>query len=170
MSTHGMPGLDRLYVGDVANKLIRILKTPVLLLRPTERWQTRTTRFKRLLVSLDGSEAAEKILRYARVLADTFGSEIVLLSVPEADAELPKIEEYLKTVADALRERGYNARALVTGSGAVRTILEASLSEQADLIMMTTHGRGNVERHASVGSVADRVVDAANCPVFLVPA
>lgn len=36
--------------------------------------------------------------------------------------------------------------------------------------MMATHGRGNVERRASVGSVADRVVDAANCPVFLVPA
>ncbi len=170
MSTHGMPGLDRLYVGDVANKLIRILKTPVLLLRPTERWQTRTTRFKRLVVNLDGSDAAEKILPYARALADTFGSEIVLLSVPEADAEQPKIQEYLDTVADALRERGYNARALVTGSGAVRTILEVSLSEVADLIMLTTHGRGNAERRASVGSVADRVVDAANCPVFLVPA
>ena len=170
MSTHGMPGLDRLFVGDVANQLIRILTTPILLLRPTERWQTRTTRFKRLLVSLDGSEKAEKILPYTRLLADTFGSEIVLLSVPEADAEQSRIEQYLETVAKALRERGYSARALVTGSGAVRTILEVSRSENADLIMMATHGRGNVERHASVGSVADRVVDAASCPVFLVPA
>jgi nucleotide-binding universal stress UspA family protein len=170
MSTHGMPGLDRLYVGDVANKLIRILKTPVLLLRPTARWQTRTTRFKRLLVGLDGSEAAEKVLPYARALADIFGSEIILLSVPEADAEQPQIEQYLESVASALRERGDNARGLVTGSGAVRTILGVSLSEAADLIMMSTHGRGNVERRASVGSVADRVVDTANCPVFLVPA
>ncbi len=170
MSTHGKPGLDRLYAGDVANKLIRILQTPVLLLRPAERWQTRTTRFKRLLVSLDGSEAAEKILPYARALADAFGSEIVLLSVPESDAEQPKIQHYLETVGNALSERGYNARALVTGSGAVRTILEVSQSEAADLIMMATHGRGNVERRAAVGSVADRVVDAANCPVFLAPA
>ncbi len=169
MSTHGMPGLDRMYVGDVANQLIRILSKPVLLLRPTDRWQTRTTRFRRLLVSLDGSENAEQVLRYTRLLADTFGSEIILLSVPEADAELPKIELYLESVASALRERGYKARALVTGSGAVRTILEVSSFEEADLIMMATHGRGNVERHASVGSVADRVVDAANCPVFLVP-
>lgn len=169
MSTHGMPGLDRIYVGDVANQLIRILKTPVLLLRPTERWQTRTTRFKRLLITLDGSEGAEEILRYTGVLADTFGSEIIVLSVPEADAERPQIEQYVETVANALRERGYKARGLVTGSGAVRTILEVSLSEEADLIMMSTHGRGNVERRATVGSVADRVVDAANCPVFLVP-
>jgi nucleotide-binding universal stress UspA family protein len=169
MSTHGMPGLDRMYVGDVANKLIRILRTPVLLLRPTERWQTRTTQFKRLLVCLDGSEGAEKILKYARSLAETFASEIVLFSVPEADSEQTQIREYLETVATALRERGYNVRVLVTGSGAVRSILEVSLSEQADLIMLTTHGRGNVERYASIGSVADRVVDAANCPVFLVP-
>lgn len=170
MSTHGMPGLDRFYAGDVANRLIRIMKKPVLLLRPTERWQTRTTRFTRLLVSLDGSETAEKILPYARAIAGTFGSEIVLLSVPEAESEIPRLEEYIDTVCNALRERGYNARSLVTGSGAVRTILEISLSESVDLIMMATHGRGNFERRAAVGSVTDRVVDAANCPVFLAPA
>jgi nucleotide-binding universal stress UspA family protein len=60
MSTHGMPGLDRLYAGDVANKLIRILSKPLLLLRPTARWQSRTSQFKKLLVCLDGSEAAER--------------------------------------------------------------------------------------------------------------
>lgn len=169
MSTHGMPGLDRLYTGDVANKLIRILQTPLLLLRPTNRWQTRTTRFNRLLINLDGSESAELVLPYARGLADRFGGEMILLSVPESDAEEPRIREYLETVEGALRERGYNIRALVTGSGAVRTILQVSLAEAADLIILATHGRGNFERRAAVGSVADRVVDAANCPVLLIP-
>lgn len=169
MSTHGMPGLDRLYVGDVANQLIRILNTPLLLLRPTSKWQSRTSQFKKLLVCLDGSEAAERVLRYARALARTFGSEIVLLSVPENDAEYARLGTYLETVSQALRERGYQAHSLVTGSGAVRTILEVSASEKADLIMMTTHGRGRLERQASVGSVTDMVVDAANSPVFLVP-
>jgi nucleotide-binding universal stress UspA family protein len=169
MSTHGMPGLDRFYVGDVANRLIRILSTPVLLLRPTARWQTRTTRFKKLLVTLDGSEQAEKVLRYTRALARTFESEILLLSVPETDSEHDRLEEYLQTVANALLETGYPATVLVTGSGAVRSILEVGVSEKADLIMMTTHGRGALEREASIGSVADRVVDAANCPIFLVP-
>ncbi len=170
MSTHGMPGIDRYYVGDVANKLIRIMNTPVLLLRPTERWQSRTTQFRRLLVTLDGSETAENVLRYTRFLARIFQSEILLLSVPEAEAEHHRLEEYLETVATALRETGYNARASVTGSGAVRTILELCAAESADLIMMTTHGRGVLSREASIGSVADRVIDAANCPVFLVPA
>jgi nucleotide-binding universal stress UspA family protein len=169
MSTHGMPGIDRYYVGDVANKLIRILNTPVLLLRPTERWQSRTTKFRRLLVTLDGSEAAEDVLRYTRFLARVFQSEILLLSVPEAEAEHDRLRDYLETVSAALRESGYNVTARVAGSGAVRTILESCLAEEADLIMMTTHGRGVLSREASIGSVADRVIDAANCPVFLVP-
>lgn len=169
MGTHGMPGLDRLYVGDVANKLIRILSTPLLLLRPTAKWQSRTSQFKKLLVCLDGSEAAERVLRYARALARAFGSEIVLLSVPETESEHASLHEYLETVTQALRERGYQARGLVMGSGAVRTVLEVSASEKVDLIMMTTHGRGRLERQASVGSVTDLVIDAANSPVFLTP-
>lgn len=169
MSTHGMPGIDRYYVGDVANKLIRILNTPVLLLRPTERWQSRTTKFRRLLVTMDGSEAAEDVLRYTRFLARVFQSEILLLSVPEAEAEGARLTDYLEAVTTALLKSGYTASARVTGSGAVRTILELSSAEDADLIMMTTHGRGVLSREASIGSVADRVIDAANCPVFLVP-
>jgi nucleotide-binding universal stress UspA family protein len=169
MSTHGMPGLDRLYAGDVANQLIRILSTPLLLLRPTEKWQSRTSQFKKLLVCLDGSEAAEGVLRYTRALARAFGSEITLLSVPENESEHASLQSYLETVSQALRERGYQAHSLVIGSGAVRTILDVSASEKADLIMMTTHGRGRLERQASVGSVTDLVIDAANSPVFLVP-
>ncbi|MBN1568222.1 MAG: universal stress protein [Acidobacteria bacterium] len=169
MSTHGMPGFDRFYAGDVANRLIRILRTPVLLLRPTERWQSRNTKFQKILIALDGSEAAEEVLRYARALARSFNSEMVLLSVPESELELARIRQYLESVAQALVERGYTARALVTGSGAVRTILDVSESEGVDLIMLSTHGRGRLERKASIGSVTDRIIDAAPCPVFLAP-
>jgi len=169
MSTHGMPGLDRLYVGDVANKLIRILDTPLLLLRPTDRWQSRNTRFRKLLVGLDGSEAAEAVLRYARALARSFSSEIFLLSVPEAEAEQVQIKGYLEKVALALQDEGYQANAQVTGSGAVRSILEIGEFEGADLIMLTTHGRGSLVHQSDIGSVADLVIDAAQCPVFLAP-
>ncbi len=169
MSTHGMPGLDRFYAGDVANRLIRMLHTPVLLLRPTDRWQSRNTQFKKLLVCLDGSEAAEEVLRYARALARSFDSEIRLLSVPETEAENPRIQQYLQSVSQALMERGYTATGLVTGTGAVRTILDIGESEGVDLIMLSTHGRGKLERKASIGSVTDRVIDGATCPVFLSP-
>lgn len=169
MSTHGPPGLDSLYAGGVANQLIRQLSAPLLLIHPTEAWRSRSTQFKKLLVGLDGSEAAERALRYVRTLARSFGGEILLLSVPEADSEQARIQDYLENVARALQERGYQAQPLVTGSGAARTILEVSAKEEADLILLTTRGRGGLERSISIGSVADRVAQSAHCPVFFVP-
>jgi nucleotide-binding universal stress UspA family protein len=124
---------------------------------------------QRLLVSLDGSAGSENILRYARAVAGRFGSEIVLLSVPEDDSEETKIQHYLESVAAALRKRGLQARALVTGSGPARTIVAVSESENADLVMMATRGRGGTAGNIAIGSVAERVVQVTQCPVFLVP-
>jgi nucleotide-binding universal stress UspA family protein len=169
MSTHGPPGLDSLYAGGVASQLIRQLSVPLLLIHQTETWRSRSTQFKKLLLGLDSSEAAERTLRFARTLARSFDGEILLLSVPEADSERARIQDYLENVACALQERGFQARPLVTGSGASRTILEVSAIEEADLILLTTRGRGGLDRDISIGSVADRVALSAHCPVFLVP-
>jgi hypothetical protein len=102
---------------------------PILLIRPTEEWRSRRTQFIRLLVGLDGSSAAEQVLRYARALARKFGSEILVLGVPEADSEESSLREYVEKVADALRARSLRARALVTGSGPARTLVAVSEAE-----------------------------------------
>jgi nucleotide-binding universal stress UspA family protein len=57
---------------------------------------------------------------------------------------------------------------VVIGSDPGHTILEVAESENVDLIMLATHGRGDRERFM-IGSVADTVLNNANCPVFLVP-
>jgi nucleotide-binding universal stress UspA family protein len=169
MTTHGRSGVERWFVGDVANRILRLSSTPILMLRPTDDWRSRRTQFKRLLVSLDGSVGSENILRYARAVARRFESEIVLLSVPEADSEETKIRHYLESVAEALQKRGLQVRALVTGSGPARTIIAVSESENADVIMMATRGRGGTATNVAIGSVAERVVQVTQCPVFLVP-
>ena len=76
--------------------------------------------------------------------------------------------EYLESVEKTLYEEGLNVRTLVTGSGPARTIVEVSESEGTDLVMLATHGRGGLDR-LFVGSVAQRVVQHARCPVLLVP-
>ena len=169
MSTQGRSGMERLFVGNVASRIIKLADTPVLLIRPTEEWKSRTSEFKRLLVSLDGSVDAEQVLGHVMVLARQFESEILLLSVPEAEAETPRLQQYLESVAVALRNRGLKVRTIVTGSGPARTIVSMSESESVDLIMMATHGRGGIERGVLIGSVADRVVQSTQCPVFLLP-
>ena len=169
MSTHGRSALERLIVKSVANKLLQITDTPVFMIRPTEEWASRTTQFRRLLVSLDGSESAESVLPYVRAMAKTFESEVVLLAVPESEAEMSRLEHYLTSVTQALKARGFRVEFMVKGSGSARTILEVSREEGLDLIMMATRGRGSTAPHDDVGSVAERVIESATCPVFVVP-
>jgi nucleotide-binding universal stress UspA family protein len=170
MTTHGKSGVERTFVSDVAEKIISRARTPVLLIRPTEEWRSRRTHFKGLLVNLDGSQSAERVLRYARTIAGKFQSEMLLLAVPEADSDEPKLRKYTESVAAALRTRGFHVRSMVTGSGPARTIVSVSESEGVDLIMLATHGRGGLGRHVAIGSVADRVIQVTQVPVFLVPA
>jgi nucleotide-binding universal stress UspA family protein len=185
MSTHGCADADHKLIGSVANKIVRLVNKPVLLVRPASNGNGKAPQLKKLLLALDGSEFAERMLPYAKALATRFDSEILLLSVPEvpetwkygamaeaveglrAEAEA-EICQYLESIATAFREEGLKVRAMVTGSGPARTIVAVSESEAVDLIMLATHGRGGLDR-LFMGSVADRVVQQTRRPVFLVP-
>jgi nucleotide-binding universal stress UspA family protein len=161
--------VDRLLGRSVAIALVRKTERPVLILRPTDAWPSRATAFQKLLVCLDGSQESEEVLPWVRILARQFGSRIVLLTVPEDETEIPRLEQYLGSVADALRGLGLTAEIRVTGLDATGTITGAAATEGCDLIMMATRGRGAPEDvDAEVGSVTDRVVQSAPCPVFAV--
>ncbi|HEY54219.1 MAG TPA: universal stress protein [Caldilineae bacterium] len=171
MSTSGRSGLERFLIGSVANEVIQFATRPILLVRPTDIWRSRSSQFKRLLVSLDGSVEAEEVLPYARTIAQRYRSTILLLSVPEtveSEEEQTQLRHYLDEVAISLQATGLSAESMVTGSGPARTIVSVSETEAADLIMMATHGRSRMGR-MMVGSVADRVVRQTTAPVFLVP-
>ncbi|MCO5189495.1 MAG: universal stress protein [Anaerolineae bacterium] len=174
MSTHGRSGMERWLIGSVANKLTRQTSTPVLLVRPTVAWRSRWSQFKRLLVALDGSQNAEYILPYAVSFALHFDSEIILLSVPSgqedaiSSAHSESIRTYLEHILDVVRAQNIEAQAIVTGSSAASTIIDVCEDEEADLIMMTTHGFSGLDRFM-LGSVAERVIQHTIAPVFLLP-
>lgn len=185
MSTYGRSGAQRWLIGSEANKIVQLVNIPVLLTRPVPDEGIAAPRLEKLLVALDGSDFAERVLPYAMELASSFESEILLLSVPEVPAAQmygaladvveklrvqaeTKTRQYLDGVAAALREDGLSAHTLITGSGPARTIVAISESEATDLIMLATHGRGGLDR-LLMGSVAERIVQHAQRPVFLVP-
>ena len=185
LSTHGRSGVQQWVLGSIASKIIQLSTTPILLIRPTVNGDMPPPRFERLLVPLDGSEFAERVLPYVRAVDPSFDSSILLLSVPEipeaatygimADAvEALRLEAeeqakiYLNNVAAALQEEGLTVRVIVTGSEAAETITAVSKAENIDLIMMATHGRGGLDR-VFVGSVAERLVRQAESPLFLLP-
>ncbi len=181
-STRGGSGARHWLSGGVARKLVSTINQPVLLVQSDG---SSEPKIETLLVNLDGSEFAERILPYARALAAAFKAKIVLLSVPEvpeadefgaapdrvgrmrAEAE-GQLWHYLNDVAAYICDECVSVQTIVTGSYPVRTIVETAEAEHADLIMLSTRGRGGLDR-LIMGSAAKRVVDQSQSPVFLLP-
>ncbi|MFO7893622.1 MAG: universal stress protein [Longimicrobiales bacterium] len=120
MSTHGRGGLDRAWLGSVADRLIRRLTVPLLLVRPEEEegngeeadpeshddgpeLSLEPARIQRVLVPLDGSELAEAILDPAARLARQTGASLVLLRV--MDPRLPTDAPYLPATVEGTEAR-----------------------------------------------------------------
>ena len=76
---------------------------------------------------------------------------------------------YLEGIGQRLAERGLTIRTDVRLEAAAEAILDLAVEQQADLIVMSTHGRGGLGRWV-YGSVADRVLRGAAIPVLLVRA
>jgi nucleotide-binding universal stress UspA family protein len=140
--------------------------------------------FKTILFATDFSDASELPLEYARSLAVRFGARLQLLHVLEEPfpmgsevyvAELPEFRE--RRMADAQQRLGeimgrvaeLDVTSEVLVGSPARQIVQAALDNHADLIVMGTHGRGAVA-HLLMGSVAERVVRTAPCPVLTVKA
>ena len=182
-TTRGKSGVPHWLSGGVSSKLVQRINKPVLLVKSIDQKTSKTPMIKRILVALDGSIYSERALPYA--LAQAFRSELVLISVPEvprmkdyrAAAEIvdtlrikadTNMRKFLQAVARSLRNEGIKVRTIVTGSIPARTIISIGKKHDTDLIMMTSHGRGGLELFM-VGSVAQRVVQSTQTPVFIVP-
>jgi nucleotide-binding universal stress UspA family protein len=131
--------------------------------------------YERILVPLDGSEAAETILPFAEKVAGPLDAEVILLHViADSRGELvfasrARAEEYLHSLAEELSEKGIRVRTGIRfGSGsAPGAILAAATALDADLIAMATQGRTGLNR-LLFGSVAEAVLREAQIPVLIV--
>lgn len=125
-----------------------------------------------ILLPHDGSRLAERAVPFAAALAKASGARIVLFREAEVFSmdQLPELE--VTAVAERLRAQGVTADPVVDHlreDDVPAAILEAARAQHADLVVMSTHGRGGLGRWL-YGSVADRVLRDAELPVLLVPA
>jgi nucleotide-binding universal stress UspA family protein len=169
MTTHGRGGLERAWLGSVADELVRISPVPLLLVRP--RAGAAPSRLQTILVPLDGSPLAEGILEHAlRLAGGDAACALVLLAVAtneEGGTGQEEAARYLEGAAGRLTAKGARVRTRVeVAKNAAAAILECVRSEDADLIALATHGRSGLVRVA-LGSVADTIVRGATVPVLL---
>jgi nucleotide-binding universal stress UspA family protein len=139
----------------------------------------------KILIPLDGSIGAERVLDPLAWLAPPATTEIILVSVVSAPyytyaamslsspALYTKIwndtEKYLQQKCAALHAAGYAVSVHLCGGDPALEILDLARSQEVDMVAMTTHGRTGFVRWA-LGSVAERIIQAATFPVFLVRA
>jgi nucleotide-binding universal stress UspA family protein len=140
---------------------------------------------KRILVPLDFSEPSRHALAYAVVLAKPFAAALDLLHVVPnpfiahpggGDAPLPRplLDELQQDARQRLDQAlpsddrdALGTRSVVRVGDPLVEITEYARLEQVDLIVMGTHGRIGIP-HLLLGSVAERVVRTAPCPVLIV--
>jgi nucleotide-binding universal stress UspA family protein len=174
-TSHGQGGLAQWVFGSVAQKILRGCARPLLVVRALE---APLVKVKRVVVPLDGALGSEAMLPHAAQLARSFGAPIELLHVtPESgvEADDSKLRNWhqrerrrIEGEFDAIQkaEPGLTfSRAFEEGDPATR-ILERVEKEPASCIAMGSHGRTGFSRWM-FGSVSEKVLQAAKCPVFV---
>ena len=139
---------------------------------------------RNILVATDFSEPAEAATDYGQELARTYGATLHVMHVIEdilaayasdVSSELPAIQESIAAAAarhvDSLAVPGHETfrKVIVRSASVSSAITQYAKANAIDLIIVGTHGRGAVSRFL-MGSVAERVVRTAPCPVLTVHA
>lgn len=191
MSTHGRGGVGRVMFGSVADKVVRGSKVPVALVR--DEHDTSQKQLRTILVPLDGSPLSETALPYAVELAEGTGATLALVrvidpiwqsafvvEVPESaflsQDQVDEIEEQahadaradLDTLATQLRAKGLRVVWEVRTGRPDDEIARVVETTGADLILMSTHGRGGIRRWA-FGSITNELLHRGNTPILAIP-
>lgn len=186
IASHGRSGIRRFVLGSVADRVLRASKVPVWLIRAG---RPGGKELKKVLVPLDGSLLAERVLPHVEALAKPANGavEVTLLRVSEPPVSLGpeqtrswsrlieehlmdagKIaEEYLALVGVRLANHGISANSEVLVGEPASQIADYAARRDFDLIAIASHGHSGITRWA-YGNVADRIVRGAPCDVFLV--
>jgi len=184
LASHGRGGLGRAVLGSVTDRVVRAGVCPVLVVRAGGTF----VRATHLLVPLDGSEEAERALPYAVAFAERTGARITLVRVaetyrevllewrgrpvaPEAVERIATLEREATAYLEAVRTRlpaDLPVALLALSGDPKRQLVAAVERERPDLVVLTTHGRGGVQRWL-LGSVTERLLTATRVPLLVVP-
>jgi nucleotide-binding universal stress UspA family protein len=193
MASHGRGAVGRAIFGSVADRVSRTATVPILILRTPDEDADQSVAVSRIVVPLDGSQIAERALPVAGELAKQIAVPVHVVRAVDPASTLPMASgvfgagpvvtadftdqiweeteaEARSTVTAAvtqLQAAGVDASGAILNGSPFFAISEAT--QPNDLLILTSHGRGGVQRWL-LGSVAEKLVREANAPVLLVPA
>lgn len=173
IGTQGRTGLARVLLGSVTEKVVRHAPCSVLVIRPDNGAKA----FQHVLVPTDFSTSAARALDLAESLVSSEG-RITLLHVLEvagpcpgrvSEADVAYLDDRAGTALRDLAVTKSSARIAAVprvGWPGVQILAELDEDQSIDLVAMGSHGRTGIKR-ALIGSVAEKVVRYAHCPVLV---
>ena len=202
MATHGRSGITQWLLGSVTDRVLHATNCPLMMVRakPQDEFNKKglngNVTLKTIIVPLDGSQVAERILPHAAYLAQGLDLPVTLLRVTNAIdqyltmAGFPIMEgigkmdvslaedmvregddaamRYLQGIKAELGRLGVtNTKEIVLQGRADSVVVDLASSTPDSLVAMTTRGRSGVGRWV-LGSVTDRVVRHSGDPVLVV--
>jgi nucleotide-binding universal stress UspA family protein len=184
IATHGDTGLKQVLLGSTTERVVRQASCPVLVVRGRDKREAATAfspdQVRSILVPVDFAKSSLKAVSYAVALARKYDAQLVLLHVVEpfhADlfidtsgtqrAARASAHQFLKQLVETTRKTWPRTGHELRSGHAVTVITALAKRTGADLIVVGTHGRTGLQRRF-LGSVAERVVRHAPCPVLVV--
>jgi nucleotide-binding universal stress UspA family protein len=186
--THGHTGVKHVFLGSTAERIVQHSPCPVLVSRQPKRQSKNGAHasINTILVPVDYSKCSLAGLRYAIEFAKKVAARLIVLHVVDLGPQLmtdgygmydlsPYKEAAVRASEPRMRAflRGVNFGSVPFETSAAAEfcpegIYRAAEKEKVDIIILSTHGRTGL-KHILIGSVAERVVRRASCPVLVVP-
>ena len=189
LAEHGSGGWRNMLIGNIAQQVVQRATTPLLFVRP-QMENAPAFACRKILVPLDGTPFHEPALPVAAAVARACGATLHLMTVVPTTGTLSAERagagmllpttmaavldlaqrgavEYLQNTTDRLLKENLSATATVARGDAAPAILENAARVKADLIVLATHGRANIDAFWSC-SVTPKVLSRSDVPVLLV--
>ncbi|MBN1222914.1 MAG: universal stress protein [Candidatus Aminicenantes bacterium] len=170
----GLSAIERLFIGSVANHVLRNSPVPVLMTKK----KRGKPKFKKILVPTDFSEQEDEERNYAWKLAKAFDANITLLHVLELhdyDFAPRVLEEMLDAVLNKMKQRKKKEKEDIKVAEDVYRAINAAVGivdyadmHKFDLIVISTCTQSKLERFF-LGSTTEKVISYSHIPVFAIP-
>jgi len=174
MGRRGLKKIDRTLVGSVTARVIGHTQRDVLVVP-----NGTTLGWKRILVGTDGSKYSGIAINKAIDFAKAYGGSLVVLSVVDVPTEfyaeapkavedmIGKAREYTSAVKKQAEADGVKAESFVGEAEAWEAIVKLAHDQEVNMVVVGSHGRTGLRR-LLMGSVTEKVIGHAPCPVLVV--
>ena len=191
LCTHGSGGLRSLVIGTIAQQVINLGRTPVLVIQADQSGVSAIFDCRKMLIALDGKPDHEKGLRVAAELAENCEAGLHLVTVVPTRRELlmeqaatarflpgstsalldlsvSSAENYLLGLVHEYAQQGFHITAEVLRGEPAAMLIRAAEQNRTNLIVLGTHGKSHMDAFWS-GSLTPQIAKGTHIPLLLVP-